>query len=103
MSDQLSAREAAALAGLQASTWDAYVTRGYAPEPDGRLGNQRWWYRSTVETWMATRPGRGARTDLRGAPGAKPGADSFPEGSTKVRRIGPKPSENKGKRALTSS
>jgi len=40
---------------------------------------------------------------LPGASGAKPGADRFPEGSTKVRRIGPNLSENKGKQPLTSS
>jgi predicted DNA-binding transcriptional regulator AlpA len=64
VTDQLTAKEAAALAGVQPSTWDAYITRGRAPKADGRLGNQRWWYRATVEQWMRDRPGRGARTDL---------------------------------------
>jgi predicted DNA-binding transcriptional regulator AlpA len=63
MPDRLTARECASLAGVKASTWDAYVTRGYAPPADGRLGNQRWWLRSTVEQWMQSRPGQGARTD----------------------------------------
>lgn len=36
-------------------------------------------------------------------PGARPGADSLPKGSTEVRRLRPKPPENKGKQALTSS
>lgn len=63
--DQLTAKEAAALAGLAASTWRDYVSRGTAPRPDGRLGNQTWWWRSTVEEWLASRPGRGYRTDLK--------------------------------------
>jgi len=62
--NRLTAREAATLAGVAVSTWDAYVTRGYAPEPDGRFGSQRYWNRSTVEQWKASRPGRGKRTDL---------------------------------------
>jgi predicted DNA-binding transcriptional regulator AlpA len=62
---RLTTREAATLAGVAVSTWDSYVTRGYAPKPDGRFGNQRYWKRSTVERWIANRPGRGARTDLQ--------------------------------------
>jgi predicted DNA-binding transcriptional regulator AlpA len=64
VTERLTAKEAAALAGVAVSTWDAYLTRGYAPEPDGWFGDQRWWLRSTVEEWKANRPGRGARTDL---------------------------------------
>lgn len=66
MNDQLTAEDAASLAGVRPSTWNAYVTRGYAPPADGRLGNQRWWLRETVEQWKANRPGRGRRTDLQG-------------------------------------
>lgn len=64
MTDRLTTKEAAALAGVAVSTWDSYLTRGYAPDPDGWFGNQRYWLRSTVEAWKANRPGRGKRTDL---------------------------------------
>lgn len=64
MTDRLATKEAAALAGVAVSTWDAYVTRGYAPPADGRFGNQRYWNRSTVEAWKANRAGQGKRTDL---------------------------------------
>jgi hypothetical protein len=66
VTNRLTAREAADLAGVRPHTWDAYVTRGYAPEPDGKFGNQRYWLRSTVENWLRNRPGRGTRTDLKG-------------------------------------
>lgn len=61
---KLATEEAAALAGVVVSTWEAYVTRGYAPRPDGRFGRQRYWLISTVEQWKANRAGQGARTDL---------------------------------------
>lgn len=64
MTDRLTTKEAAALAGVAVSTWDAYVTRGYAPPADGRFGKQRYWLRSTVEQWKTKRAGQGARTDL---------------------------------------
>jgi predicted DNA-binding transcriptional regulator AlpA len=59
VTDRLATKEAAALAGVVVSTWEAYVTRGYAPQPDGRFGNQRYWLRSTIEDWKANRPGQG--------------------------------------------
>jgi predicted DNA-binding transcriptional regulator AlpA len=65
VTDQLSSQEAAALAGIAASTWRDYVADGRAPKPDGKIGGSNWWYRSTVEQWNANRPGRGARTDLQ--------------------------------------
>lgn len=62
--DWLTAREAATLAGVAVSTWDAYITRGYAPGPDGWFGRQRYWNRATVEEWKANRAGQGSRSDL---------------------------------------
>ena len=48
------------------STWRAYVHRGHAPKPDGWYDKRTpWWWESTIDEWMANRPGRGARTDLR--------------------------------------
>lgn len=59
--------QAAAWLGVTASTWRAYVARGRAPEPDGReeVSGTPWWYESTIEGFKRSRPGRGARTDLR--------------------------------------
>lgn len=64
---RLSTAAAAALAGVQIDTWRAYVTRGRAPKPDGvdETFGRRYWYRSTVQNWLSSRPGQGARTDLR--------------------------------------
>lgn len=62
---QLTAVEAAELAGgIKPDTWYAYVHRGYAPAPDGKLGRTPWWWKSTIVAWLATRAGQGARTDL---------------------------------------
>ena len=66
MTDRLGNAQAAAVAQVSPSTWRAYVARGTAPEPDGReeISGTPWWWRSTVEDFMRSRPGRGARTDL---------------------------------------
>lgn len=63
--DRLTNEDAAALAGISPGTWRNYVARGRAPQPDGRLGRTPWWHRATIDTWVAARPGQGARTDLR--------------------------------------
>lgn len=60
--------EAAARAGIAPSTWRDYVAKGYAPRPDGRIGRTPWWWPATIDEWLPTRPGRGARTDLRTPP-----------------------------------
>lgn len=64
--ERLSVAAAAKMAGLKTDTWRAYVTRGQAPQPDGidETFGRRYWRRSTVQTWVENRPGRGARTDL---------------------------------------
>lgn len=56
--------EAAALAGVAASTWRKYVSDGYAPSPDMRLGGKPFWRPETIERWKTIRPGQGARTDI---------------------------------------
>lgn len=61
---KLTAKQAAELAGVSSSTWRSYVARGRAPARDGQFGRESWWWESTVREWMASRPGRGARTDL---------------------------------------
>jgi hypothetical protein len=64
--ERLSVSAAARLAGLKTDTFRAYVFRGNAPQADGidETFGKRYWYRSTVETWMDNRPGQGARTEL---------------------------------------
>lgn len=63
----LDAESAAARARVKRGTWTSYVARGQAPRPDERdlrTGSPRW-RESTVDEWLAARPGQGARTDLR--------------------------------------
>ncbi len=56
-------------AGLAKGTVSAYLSRGYLPEPDAVIvegrREARGWLPETVDAWLANRPGRGARTDLR--------------------------------------
>lgn len=58
--------EFAAAAGIRASTLSAMVSRGQAPAPTSRVGSTPLWDRDVVMQWLASRPGQGARTDLRG-------------------------------------
>lgn len=59
---------AAAYVGVKPDTWRPYVKRGQAPAPERvevRGGHALpVWRRTTLDAWMATRPGPGARTDL---------------------------------------
>lgn len=67
---KLYARDAAVLAGVTYDCWRGYVNRGQAPPPDGtdidkKAGRlRRYWWDTTVQTWLDNRPGQGARTDL---------------------------------------
>jgi len=56
--DQLSSREAAALVGIQPSTWRDYVADGRAPKADGRIGSSDWWWRTTIEKYKQQREER---------------------------------------------
>lgn len=65
----LSAQEAAARAGVAWKTWTAYAARGQAPRHGRRnpgTGRPEW-RAEAVDAWLASRPGRGARRDLRAA------------------------------------
>jgi hypothetical protein len=42
------------------------LSRYKLPEADAMIGNVRGWLPETIDAWHAARPGRGARTDLRG-------------------------------------
>lgn len=67
----LTRTQAAALAGVAVTTWDAYVSRGQAPQPDRRLMGRPLWHEATVTAWLAQRPGRGrwgARTNDESRP-----------------------------------
>lgn len=49
--------------GDPARTWRSYSSRGYAPKPIDHKGRTPLWDAEEIRTW--TRPGRGARTDLK--------------------------------------
>lgn len=52
------------LLGVQPETVSVYRARTYKdsfPEPDGKIGGSAYWYRSTIEAWVATRPGKTGR------------------------------------------
>lgn len=59
MTDQLTTAEVAALAGIEPASVRRYRMRNAIPEPDGQLGRTPWWYRSTIEAWLAERPRAG--------------------------------------------
>lgn len=56
----------AELAGVKPSTVRGYRAQGRLPEPDDlSVPDRPRWRLSTITAWIASRPGRGARTDLR--------------------------------------
>jgi hypothetical protein len=74
--------DAAQLAGVTAATWRGYCTEApgrqrQAPAADGtdiQGGHARpWWWESTIEAWIASRPGRGAPGRTRGPRQPAPG------------------------------
>jgi len=60
--DQLTIAQVAEMTGLSAWTIRTYRVRGTLPKADGYLGVTPWWYRSTIEKWIAERPTRGRPT-----------------------------------------
>jgi len=60
----LTAAQCAARGGVAPATWRAYVHRGQAPPARGGSPTLRLWEESEVDTFLAHRPGPGARTDL---------------------------------------
>lgn len=69
VSKLLDGSNAAAMAGIAPSTWQSYCSRGYAPPPIWRFGNQPVWTEDQVNVWMMNRRGQGAR-------GGRPRKDS---------------------------
>lgn len=65
----LGAADFAARVGLATATIRSYMHKGLTPQPDVIIttpkGPLRGWAPETIDAWMASRPGRGARTDLR--------------------------------------
>ncbi|EIV94725.1 hypothetical protein FraQA3DRAFT_4504 [Frankia sp. QA3] len=55
----------AEMAGIKTSTLRSYRAQGRLPEPDdASVPDRPRWRTSTITAWLASRPGRGARTDL---------------------------------------
>lgn len=54
--------------GLTVPTIRSYILKGLMPTPDAIIttpsGPLRGWAPETIDAWQASRPGRGARTDL---------------------------------------
>ena len=55
-------------AGLAVPTVRSYIRKGLLPDADVIIatpsGPLRGWAPETIDAWLASRPGRGARTDL---------------------------------------
>lgn len=68
-SEYLGAAHFAVRAGLAVATIRSYMRKGLIPPADVVIstpaGPLRGWAPETIDAWMASRPGRGARTDLR--------------------------------------
>ncbi len=67
--EYLGAADFAARAGLAVATIRSYMRKGLTPPADVQIstpnGPLRGWSVDTIDAWLASRPGRGARTDLR--------------------------------------
>lgn len=61
----ISMREIAEIAGVTPDTVRSYRRQGRLPPPDeDSIQDRPRWRRSTIDAWMESRPGSGARTDL---------------------------------------
>lgn len=67
--EYLGAADFAARAGLAVATIRSYMRKGLTPPADVQIstpnGPLRGWSPETVDAWLTSRPGQGARTDLR--------------------------------------
>ncbi|WP_347350390.1 MerR family DNA-binding transcriptional regulator [Intrasporangium sp.] len=59
----LTTEQAARRAGIKPDTLRHYAAQGLAPAPT-RFGRSLMWDPAAITHWLATRPGRGTRTDL---------------------------------------
>ena len=66
----LGRQEFAGRIGISVNTLSRYLSEGRLPDPDALTGSGgravRGWLPETIDRWNAERPGRGARTDLKG-------------------------------------
>ena len=67
--EYLGAAHFAGRAGLSTATIRSYMRKGLTPPADVTImtpaGPLRGWSPETIDAWAASRPGQGARTDLR--------------------------------------
>lgn len=63
--EYLTATEVVQLADMKRDTFTSYVSRGQAPQPDLIVGRLKLYEQATITKWLAERPGRGHRTDLK--------------------------------------
>lgn len=67
--EYLGAADFADRAGLAVATIRSYMRKGLTPPADVQIstpnGPLRGWSPETIDAWIASRPGQGARTDLR--------------------------------------
>lgn len=67
--EYLGAADFADRAGLATTTIRSYMRKGLTPPADVVIttpsGPLRGWSPKTIDAWLASRPGQGARTDLR--------------------------------------
>lgn len=67
--EYLGAADFAARAGLAVATIRSYMRKGLTPPADVQIstpnGPLRGWSPETIDAWLISRPGQGARTDLR--------------------------------------
>ena len=64
MTDILTVAQVAEHLGLSVRTVETYRAHGRMPEAT-MVGRTPTWTREQIDQWQATRPGQGARTDLR--------------------------------------
>ncbi len=57
----------AEVAGVKVPTLRRYKKTGHMPPPDITVGNSPGWYPQTIKDWVASRPGKGFRSDLKDA------------------------------------
>jgi hypothetical protein len=54
----------AARLGVKTETVRRYMMADRAqygfPEPDGQVGQSKWWWSTTIDRWVRSRPGKGA-------------------------------------------
>lgn len=63
ITNYLTAKEVAEVAGLQYKTLWTYLKRDTLPTPDVHIGNKPLWNKETIDHWLATRKTKAKSTD----------------------------------------